>query len=383
MMKKFAYVLFLITFISAFLYGLQSSTKGDYNAYKVHWDSIMVGNNPWNFEVFTDKDNAYGPVYTLFGIPYAIHPNLPRMIFIFAWAALDYWMIGKLLKSNQLSAIAKVVLLIVICLSPFLWIRNVYYSQFDIVVALLMILAIDAAPQEHARLSGGLASLAVALKYYPLVLVPLLSFRKRKPVWQFICSFTAMTAIIYGVTMAVWGLSFLKPLTVASERPSKLLSIFRVFRGPYSPFYRLFGIENLDAYSTPLVLIGVGILLLILLYREMDMVSGALLVFTLTLMLYKVGHQQFHVSLYLLLLYWLIVKAPHQSLTLISSAIYILFMNVADVGYFQTTFLVDWDIARDLIGVPAFLILGFLFLAVLLEARIVSPKPDIAWQGQA
>jgi hypothetical protein len=169
--------------------------------------------------------------------------------------------------------------------------------------------------------------------------------------------------------MALWGKTFIKPLLVAVERPSKLLSIYQVLRSPFSPLLHWFGIENLDTISTPIFLFGVGLLTIYLIYRRFTVISGSLLAFILTLILYKVGHQQFHVSLYLLLIYWLIIDAPHNKLTTIASAIYILFMNVADIGYAYTTFIGKWEIVRNLIGAPTFIILTFLFLAVFYEAK--------------
>jgi hypothetical protein len=368
-MKKVARILFLLTFLLAFLYGWFSPPKGDYNAYQGQWKIILAGQNPWGYVTFTDKDNAYGPVFAVFALPMAIHYKLPRLIFVLTWALASVKLIEMLLESEQLSDRWKITLLLVLCLSPFLWIRNVHYAQFDIVVAYLLLLSIDYAVKNMSIVSGGLIAVAVALKYYPLAVVPQLAFKDRKPVWRFIGSFGAVMTIIYTITYGLWGTTFLKPIFAAVERQSKLLSIYQVLRSPFSPLANWFGVQSLDRISTPAFLIGLILLTVYLLYRKFDPISGSLLAFVLTLLLYKVGHQQFHVCLYLLLIYWFIATAPHNKMTVIASGIYVVFLNIADIGYLQTSFVGQWEIIRNLIGLPIFIILSFLFVAIWLEAK--------------
>ena len=169
----------------------------------------------------------YGPIFTLFTIPYNVHPDLPRFIFVLFWGIITYWLLRKALASKHMDKNWQSLLLLISLYSPFLWIRNVFYAQFDVIVAVLLIAAIEAKANKASGLSGIMAALAVSFKYYALAIIPFLSFREKKLDNRFIFSFGISLVLIYSLTYLKWGSSFLTPLIIMADRPSKLLSIFR------------------------------------------------------------------------------------------------------------------------------------------------------------
>jgi hypothetical protein len=223
-------------------------------------------------------------------------------------------------------------------------------------------------------LTGIFTACAVVLKYYPAVLVPFFSVQNRKLDWQFIISFSLTLLAIFSFTIFQWGFTFLNAITLTTDRQSKILSVFRFLRGPYSPFKSIFGIQNVDQYSIPLLSFALILLLVFLIYKRIDIISGSLLLLITTFTLYKVGHQQFQVTLYLLLIYWLIERAPFHRSTLVAVWLYVVFINFFDIGYYLTLYKGDWRFVRDTVGLLSFCIMTFLFITILREALKASPR---------
>jgi hypothetical protein len=345
---------------------------GDYNAYILHWDQIVEGGNPWNFTEFSSEENVYGPLYALFVIPYTVHYKFPRLLMILSWAIVSFWLLRKTLSSINLRGIWQIILVLLICFSPFMWVRNVFFAQFDILVGLLVLAAVAAQSQGISVLTGIFTACAVALKYYPAVLVPFFSVNNRKLDWHFIISFSLTFLAIFSFTIFQWGNTFLNAITLTSDRQSKILSVFRFLRGPYSPLHSFFGLQNVDQYSIPLLSLTLILLLAFLIYKRIDVISGSALLMITTFTLYKVGHQQFQVTLYLLLIYWIIQRAPLHRSTLVAVGLYILFINLFDVGYYLTLYKGDWRFVRDTVGLLSFCIMVFLFINVFREALLLK-----------
>jgi len=368
MKNKRVQALFIVAFVTAIVYAALHSVIQDYLAFAHIWEIILEGGDPWLATPITNKYgvNAYGPVFNLFAVPYYFNEKLPRIIWVLFWFGAGWFLICRSFGSRELTDRRKFILSALVILSPLLWIQTVYYGQFDVVVAALSLFAIDAKLRNKSIIAGCLICVAAALKYYPLALVPFIFLRRRKPDYKFLASFCILGFAIYGTTYLIWGGSFRLALETASYRYSKLLSIFQFLRGEYSPLKLFGGVDNLDRFSVPLLaLAGAGVFLHYFI-RKMDLVTGSILAMTATFALYKVGHPQFHILVYFLLIYWIIGRSVLPRNATIAVIIYIGFMNLFVVTAVLTNgFAGRWGFIRQICGLPAFIIFTYLFLMVL------------------
>ena len=368
MKNKFILSVFLITFILSIYYCIEYPVVPghDYVTYTLNWDHILSGEDPW-LGAQPDQSipqNVYGPIYVLFAYPYSVYNKLPRIMWTLFLYGLSYWLITQIFNSSRIDESYKIILSLVLLLSPFLWITTVYFAQFDIVVAVLSLAAIEAKRRGRNVLSGILISMAVSLKYYPIVIVPFLFISKKKVDVKFITLFILFTAIIFVTSYGIWKDSLFIPIKLAASRPSKLLSIFRFLRGEYSFLKLCNGINNADIFSLPLLIISGGIVFIIYLIKDMDFITGSVLAVTVTLLFYKVGHQNYHVVLYIYLIYWIIFTDFSKRVSATAIIIYILFINLFQIGYMKFLWMGKWSFVRDICGLPAFFIIAFLLFAV-------------------
>jgi len=365
---RFILLLFVITFILSVYYCIEHPVVPghDYITYTLNWDHILLGGDPW-LGAQPDQSipqNVYGPIYVLFAYPYSVYNKLPRIIWTLFLYGLSYWLITQIFNSSRIDENYKIILSLVLLLSPFLWITSVYFAQFDIVVASLSLSAIEAKRRGRNVLSGILISMAVSLKYYPIVIVPFLFISKKKADVKFITSFILFTAIIFVTSYGIWKDSLFIPIKLAASRPSKLLSIFRFLRGEYSFLKLCNGINNADIFSLPLLIISGGTVFIIHLIKDMDFITGSVLAVTVTLLFYKVGHQNYHVVLYISLIYWIIFTDFSKRVSATAIIIYMLFINLFQIGYMKFLWGGKWSFVRDICGLPAFFILAFLLFAI-------------------
>jgi hypothetical protein len=365
---RFILLLLVITFILSVYYCIEFPVVPghDYVTYTLNWDHILSGGDPW-LGAQPDQSipqNVYGPIYLLFAYPYSIYNKLPRIIWTLFWYGLSYWLIIQIFNFSRLNENYKIILSMVLLLSPFLWITTVYFAHFDIVVAVLSLSSIEAKRRARNVMSGILISMAVSLKYYPIVIVPFLFISKKKVDIKFITSFILFTAIIFVTSYGIWKDSLFIPIKIAAARPSKLLSIFRFLRGEYSFLKLCNGINNVDIFSLPLLIISGGTVFIIYLIKNMDFITGSVLAVTVTLLFYKVGHYNYHMILYLFLIYWIIFTDFSKWVSATAIIIYMLFINLFQIGYMKFLWGGKWSFVRDICGLPAFFVIAFLLFAV-------------------
>ncbi|MBN1292857.1 MAG: DUF2029 domain-containing protein [Candidatus Latescibacteria bacterium] len=373
--KQWIQVLFVIAFITAVLYCIFRPAVQDYIAYSLHWSHILSGGDPWvgTAEMNMYGHNAYGPLYILFVLPFSIDQKLPRIIFTIIWFALAYWLIKKIYNSGKIQNKTKIILTLILILSPFLWLRTVHFGQFDIILAALSLWSIDTKQQNKSILSGILITLAIALKYYPIVFVPFIFFSERKPDFKFFFTFVVTSAVIFATTYLIWGDTFIMAIKYASARPSKMLSIFRFLRGTYSPLKIITGIHNVDRLSTLTIMISGFIIFIIYIRNKIDLITGSVIAINVTLLFYKVGHQQFHVLLYVLLVYWMLNKGVSDKLTFKAIMIYMLFINIYDIGYVSLSwYKFHWSFVREICGLFSFVIMSFLLYVLLYKQTNIT-----------
>src|SRR5258708_3786882 len=99
------------------------------------------------------------------------------------------------------------------------------YGLNDALVASLVVVAMLARHHGHLVVAGCFLGLAVLLKYYPVVLVPMFALEVGHIRVRLILAAAAIVLIGMGTTALVWGDDFIKAIAFASERGPKILSI--------------------------------------------------------------------------------------------------------------------------------------------------------------
>lgn len=280
--------------VAAFLvmiFSYLSGSRHDYVAYLKQWEIILGGVDPW-----LGTDNAYGPIHNLLAWAYNINPLLPKIFFAFllvATGAISAFVpLGMKDRTNPLQRCCLFAFLV---LSPFSLITVSLYANNDILPAAAMVLAligIVAFKSISSRvLSGGVLALGCMSKFYPLIILPSLSVRRRCIDWAFVSGFLGTLILVASVAYALWGKSVLIPLHFAGSRGSKHLSIFNFSRN-------VMGI-NLDRFSIRLMLYAFVAMSYLQFKKNLGPVVGSILTFAAVLSFYKVGHQQFFLFFFL------------------------------------------------------------------------------------
>jgi hypothetical protein len=268
-------------------------TKGARHDYEHHylvtWELVMSGQDPWSQA--GGSGNAYGPAFNVLAPLAALHPLLPKYLFVACWFGLVYWYLMLARSMSPARSGSERWLLAFFLANPLFWIEIPVYGHFDILVACLCVAALHAYRRNNSVIAGGLIAAGTLMKFYPGVLLPLFALQDRRIDGKLVVSFLLVTGLGLGAAYLLWGASIFDPILWAHERPSKHLSIFRFLRGSLSPT------PNLDGFSGPCTL---GAVLAVLWYGRRYRIPLSLATFALFLALftfYRVGHVQYLVLL--------------------------------------------------------------------------------------
>jgi hypothetical protein len=295
--SRWAYLGFLL--LAAFVTGARS----DYRRYIDQWQWIAWGHDPWSFPA--PSLNAYGPLHVLSALPAAIHPLVPKLLFVVGWIVLGFFL-ESAWRSTQGSEPDRLGLWFWWA-SPYFLTEVVYNGHFDVVAAAFAALAIAWRDRRPFR-AGLMLSCGILLKFIPLLILPFVLVERGKWRWRLLAGASVGLAVGFGACALRWGTTFLEPILFAAERPSSLMSVFRFLSGELSPL-RPVGIDDLDALSLPLMAITGLAIGLFHLRAGWTSEGGALATVCLVLALYKVGHQQFYAVALVLLAAWMTQQA--------------------------------------------------------------------------
>lgn len=63
-------------------------SSGDYAAHTLFWERTLAGGDPWAIDSSDGfSAHAYGPLFNLLAIPFALHPLAPTVFYSLVWAA--------------------------------------------------------------------------------------------------------------------------------------------------------------------------------------------------------------------------------------------------------------------------------------------------------
>ena len=187
----------------------------DYPAYIEQWKITLT--NP---EALRDLGtNAYGPTHNIISLMYAIHPNLPRILFCGIWIGAGILLLRRCAK-NHLPSWTRWLILFFLYVNPYFF-RLYEYGQNDLAVSGILLMAIILHRENKDVPAGILFALALSYKFYPLVMIPFLcidfkevsklrDIRKSFRI-NFFLSLIASLIILAGLAYLTLGESFLSP----------------------------------------------------------------------------------------------------------------------------------------------------------------------------
>ena len=318
----------------------------DYGAYLIQWSWVL---------------NAYAPNYNALAIFSAINPLVPRLIFCIFWIAASLYLIKLLCQrypENYSILLASILFLLA---NPFLWISVSMQAYFDILPATFCLTAVAFRVRRNFALAGLFLGIGVLLKYYPIVLLPILMIDNRRV--RIIPAITCIGLTLLGflISFFIWGTSTFNPLLFASGRHSKILSIFYFLRSRFSPFHLFVTQPNLDAYSNYILIVG-WLLVLFYIWKRRTEVSLASVICIMTVfVLYKVGHFQFYTSIFLLVPFWYAssnLPESRKQKILVPIAMYLYWIMTLHLTYylFRGIGPWPWSLFREIAGLPNLLL---------------------------
>jgi hypothetical protein len=328
----------------------------DHSAYVRHWSAILQGSDPWNLGEGTAK-NAYGPLYNALALLYAINPFLPKIIFCIAWLGASCYIINTFRQKFGGKPTVTLAGVFTVFLNPFFLIMLVIYGSMDILPAVFCLGAIVFRIQRRFFLSGIALGIGILFKFYPIVLLPFLMIDERRFRFSLMSSCVGTMILGLSISVWVWGMSTFNPVLFATDRPSKMLSIFRFLRGEYSPLYFFTDNPNIDAYSFSAMVLFLFIVFYFAWSRKIETSLAAILGLLTALTFYKVGHHQFYVALFLMAPLWYTqsdLSEFYKNKVFLPMSLFLAWIAILTLVYFLTGHYKILPFLRPTIGLPTF-----------------------------
>ncbi|MBN1009074.1 glycosyltransferase 87 family protein [Amphritea pacifica] len=332
----------------------------DYALYFAHWDLILSGADPW---AKIGAPNAYGPLYNFLALPYALHSQLPKLIFAGCWLAVVLYTIRCFCALSNISVSVKWLFAAFWLLNPFFIVSTVFYGFNDSLVALLCFLGVIVAAKGNSRSSLMIITAGVLTKIYPLFLLPFLD-KRWKNVTRNIAIFITSLLLVYLITYFIWGPSFLVAFGKANGREPTLFSIMMFFYGDFFPFK---GLGNFLISLNKLLVLGTVFYLFKRFQNgKLEQHTAFLAGFTAVLMFYKAGQQQFYLSYFAIFAAWVLIEfrkeLPNKKAFLSVIIIGAWMMLMAGIVYPLTGYMsAEFEWVRHIIGLPTFILLCISF----------------------
>ena len=350
----------------------------------------MSGSDPWSVVA----GNAYGPAYNLLAGLFALHPLLPKVVFVLSWQVSSWYLIHQLARRG-VSLPWMVFWLAALPFNPLFWSFGVIYGSVDSLVAALCLIALAYHQADRRSVAAIVLALAALMKIYPIVFAPFMALDGRRVNWRFLATVGALVATGFALSFLIWGESAFHSIIFNSNRGSKMLSIFRFLRGDAVPW-----VDDVDHLSLPVMTLGGGLVFALVWKWRLPVVSGALAGIIATLLLYKLGHQQFFLVVPLVAGLWYARRLPRND-RLLSGALVVCMGWVAFMGalYIVTHYYVrmevagefvrigvglagEWGFLRDWVGLPTFVILLATLAAVMRYERREEPTTRSDEEGE-
>lgn len=361
----------LLFFLSVFIfftlsYLFYSEPTHDYTRYMKQWDNILSGMNPW-----ANKSNTYGPIHSYLVYLYQFHWNLPRILFCVLYFISSLYISLRIYKNALMDETTKTIIYIMLFFNPLFWVFGLKFGINDFMMAFFVVFGLIFYRNKFDILAGLFFTVAILTKFMPVVMLPfLIVYRTQKIRFRFLftLSYLVSSLFILGLSYLSWGDKMLNPLIHVAERKSKVLSIFRFFRGDASPLRLIMNNPNIDWLSIYLCLASLVIFYAISIKYRFNNILSSITAFLLLLTFYKVGHLQFYITPVLLLLLWVSLdygKIVRIRFVLTSVYLFIIWISFVSFLYIISSKLREarW---REILGLPNFLISAFLIIMLII-----------------
>jgi len=299
----------------------------DYVFYIEDWNHILYGTER-SLSKF-DIPIAYGPLYYAMAFLHQIHYKLPHIFIIISWLLSSFLLLKKLKHQNQLYYIFSILMF----LNPLIWFYVIYYGNIDIIACLFILYAFNSYDQNKYLVSGISLSLAVLLKFFPILFVPYFLFKKGKINWSFLKSFVFVFLFVISIFFLFSKENIIANFLYQASRASSGLSIFRYLRGEYSIAHLVSSNVNFDYLSIYLIVISQVLNIWLYIKYKIHYVLSATLAFTLLLAFHKTGNHQYYISLIYLIgyLYSKLIENKDFRFKKSSRFIFLLFVVIISV----------------------------------------------------
>jgi hypothetical protein len=366
--------------VAAVALALAAGARHDYVWYLEQWSHTMTGGDPWD-QSLVGQNPGYGPLFNLFAPLAALYPLLPKLIFVAAWGATAIT-VARLFEADRASKHLAPAVLAYFVLTPYFWVEIAAYGHFDILPAAATLASVHLTLKHRDRIGSGILALGTLLKIYPIAAFPFLLAARPERWKTSMLSLAGTCGAVLALSYGIWGTSTFTAIFLSGRQKSDLFSIFRFARGSYSPLRLFTDSPNLDAASVPLLVLA-GILLVVTLgRRRIHLVVSVLTMFILIFALFKLGHPQFQMVVFVMTPY-LLLTLPNGTrrnrLLLGALGVYLAWFSFLDVIYVLGKQLREppWVELRELLGLPTFVVALTVGL-VLLKFRhqpVVVPDP--------
>jgi hypothetical protein len=301
-------LLLWFTFLCAL--ALLAGAIQDYHAYQTQWQLILDGKNPWLDFTQINNKNAYGPAFNALVVFYWVHPMLPKLLFIAVWAIAAITLIRDISFKSGADTRDSVLYLL---LSLFFLVEQIGFGHFDILVAAAMFFCLRSYTKGHDGRAAGFFSVAITLKFYPLVTLPFLAFDhsrgqspnqspQRRFRWRFVLLTFFFIALIFSIAWLIWGNSIWDPFTFAAGREARQLSLFKFLSADDSILKKI-GLNIPLSLWKPTLLLAGGFTFLWHLKKRLTPQQACLAALMITFLIYPAGHHQFQAVLFFLVFF--------------------------------------------------------------------------------
>jgi hypothetical protein len=262
--------------------------------------------------------------------------------------------------------------------NPILLIMVVINGCNDGLVAAMFIFGIIAYQKQNFNSSALWISLSIAYKFIPLFVLPVLFVPNRKLNFKFIIPIVSLLLIIFGLSYFWWGMEVLGPILNNAERESKILSIFRYFRGEYS-ILSFFGTGDIDYLSPPLVITSVIVVFIYAYLKKIIWVKAAIATVIAVYIFFLVGHFQFYLILCGLVFFYLAFYAEKISI-LNQKRLYLFIIWIYSLmllygvteGFYRHFYVI-----REFISVPHVMVMLYCMFLVFLKTNTKEIEQSI------
>jgi len=275
------------------VWAVATDRRHDYWSYIEQWRLVLAGQNPWGPLPPEFGINTYGPVQNLLAVFLPLDRLGPKLAIIAIFGIAASFLLKRLLAERYDGRTLMLYFLAVpgnMLITSF----GFTFGSNDVLAGAFIIFAILARLDNRSILVGFWLMLAILLKFYPALFMPLFMIRDDRKI-DFKLGFAVVFFLILGMALSylAWGDAVAEPFRTAAVRGASFLSIFAVIERSGGDVIGDGLTGLLIKYNTVLVLLVAAGTALWTWFSGRPWLICMVIVVLSALLTYKVGHQQF------------------------------------------------------------------------------------------